>query len=79
MSEGLKRGISSSGNSAMIRSEVLVDSAWIPVTDGIRSAILVGIGVRSAIEIRRRLFISMARSLLMKKSAPRIGSVTSAM
>lgn len=69
----------SSGNLAMMWSEVLFEGVWILVTDRDWSAILVGIFVRSVMEMRRRLPMSMARSLSMKKSAPRIGSVTSAM
>ena len=49
-----------------------------PETDSGWQVILVGIFAKFAMSIRRRLFMSMARSLAMKKSAPRIGSVTSA-
>ena len=38
----------------MMRSEALTEGVWIPVTDGDWLAHLVGIVVRSVIEIRRR-------------------------
>ena len=59
----------------MMWSEDLTEGVWIPVTDGDWLAHLVGIVVRSVIEIRRRLLMSMVRSLSIKKSAPRIDSV----
>ena len=46
--------------------------------DGGWQVILVGIVAKSAMSVRRRLVMSMARSLAIKKPAPRIGSVTSA-
>ena len=49
-----------------------------PEADGGWQVSLVGIVARSAMAMRRRLAMSMARSFAMKKLAPRMGSVTSA-
>ena len=78
VSVDLKRGMRSSGKSPIMQSKALTEGAWMPETDGDWQAILVGIVARSVMSMRRHLAMSMARLLAMKKSAPRMGSVTSA-
>ena len=50
-----------------------------PVTDGDWQADLIGIIARSVMEMRQLQLMSIARSLVVKKYAPRIGSMTSAL
>ena len=78
-SVGLKQGMRSSGKSSMIQSKSSIEGAWIPQTYGCWQVIFVRIVARLAMFMRRHLAMSTARSLVMKKSAARMGSITSAM